>query len=108
MGNNLVRGCPWPATSDRNLPEKCGSGAALGILCVQSGGSGGSLGAQHSISVLVLYRDPSGIQTRGRMGDFRGAQLAALIDVNTEMLFQLQVFGRLGKMAHDSKCRDLE
>lgn len=66
MGNNLVRGCPWPATSDRNLPEKCGSGAALGILCVQSGGSGGSLGAQHSISLCWCF---TGIPQASRQGE---------------------------------------
>lgn len=44
----------------------------------------------------------------GRMGDFRGAQLAALTNVKAEMLFQLQAFGKLGKMARGKKCRGLE
>lgn len=57
MGNNLVRGCQRPAATNGNLPEtrvERRQPWALCVLCV--GGSGSSLGAQHSISPCSCFK----------------------------------------------------
>lgn len=108
MDNNLARGCQWPAASDGNLPEVCGAKAALAFCVLNVGDQESAWVHTLHLSVLILYRDHSVIQGSGRRGDFRGPQLAALTNVKTEMLFQLQAFGKPGKMARGSKCRGLE
>lgn len=63
----------------------------------------------HSTPSLCAHASQGLLSHRsGRMGDFRGAQLAALANVKAKMLFLLPALGKLGNMAHGSKCRDLE
>lgn len=85
----------------------CAAKAALGILCVQFGRIRKQPGCTVlHLPVLMLCRGHSVIQRSGRMGDFRGAQLAALKMSRQRCYFNCRHLGSWEKMAHGSKCRD--